>query len=180
MTKLEWHHVPDGLASGEYLIHRVAEWPRDRWRLDIGDHGEQRQSGSLSTATSHATLRGAKEAARRSERERLLRDRVIGHVVVGVAAFVVFAALASISGSPVTFAATMVAFYVGLRSLTFAISIRLGDAWGWNRDGGVTAPPTWSDRVVLAGIAWIRRRSRAAVDVPTAGAVRVLPPEPPE
>lgn len=180
MTKLEWHQVPDGLASGEYLIHRVAEWPRDRWRLDIGDHGERRQSGSISTASSHATLRGAKEAARRSERERLLRDRVIGHVVVGVAAFVVFAALASISGSLITFAAATVAFYVGLRSLTFAISIRLGDAWGWNRDGGVTAPPTWSDRVVLAGIEWIRRRSRAAVEVPTAGAVRVLPPEPPE
>lgn len=180
MTKLEWHQVPDGLASGEYLIHRIAEWPRDRWRLDIGEHGERRQSGSIPTASSHATLRGAKEAARRSERERLLRDRAIGHVIVGFVALAVFAALLPIIGSLITFAVAMVAFLVGLRSLTFAISIGLDDAWGWDRDGEVTAPPTLSDRVVLAGMEWIRRRSRAAVDIPPAGAVRVLSPEPPE
>jgi|SRR5665811_1230173 len=96
MTKLEWHQRPDGAASGEYLIHRVAEGPLDRWQLDIGEHGEPRHGRSIPTASSHATLRGAKEAACRMERERLLRDRVTGHAVVGGAAFVVFMALLSI------------------------------------------------------------------------------------
>jgi hypothetical protein len=177
MAKLEWHQGPDGVASGEYLIHRVAEEPLDRWQLDIGEHGEPHHGRSIPTASSHATLRGAKEAAFRMERDRLLRDRVIGHAVVGGAAFVVFVALLPIIGSLNTFVVAIGALCVGLRSFTAAISIGLGDAWGWTRDGGVTAPPTWSDRLVVAGVDWIRRRSKAAVTIPPAGAVRVLPPD---
>jgi hypothetical protein len=177
MTKFEWHQGPDGVAGGEYLIRPVAEEPPDRWQLDVGEHGEPRHGRSIPTASSHATLRGAKEAAFRMERERLLRDRVIGHAVVSGAAFVVFVALLPIIGSLNTFVVAVVALYVGLRSFTAAISIRLGDAWGWTRDGGTTAPPTLSDRLVVAGVNWIRRRSMSAVTIPHAGAVRVLPPD---
>ena len=136
MAKLTSHRDQEGAANGEHRHRRVA------------------------IVTPYATPRSTREPARREERERLLRDRVIGHVVVGVAAFVMFAALVSLNWTSLTtFAIAMVAFYVGLRSLTFAISIGLGDAWGWNRDGGVAAPLRLSDRVVLAGAAWFRRRS---------------------
>lgn len=92
-----------------------------------------------------------------------------------------FAALVSLNWTSLTtFAIAMVAFYVGLRSLTFAISIGLGDAWGWIRVGGVAAPLRLSDLVVLAGAAWFRRRSATAVDTPPVAAVQVLPPQPPD
>ena len=73
----------------------------------------------------------------------------------------------------------MAALFVGLRSLTFAMSIGLDDAWGWTRDGGMSSPLRWSDHIVLGGMRWLRRRSRAAVDVQPDGAIRMLPPEPP-
>jgi len=156
MAKLTSHRDRQGAANEEYRNRRVA------------------------IVSSHATPRSTRETGRREERDRLLRDRVIGHVVVGVAAFVVFTALLSLFGTSLTtFALAMVAFYVGLRSFTFAISIGLGDAWGWDRDGGMAVPLRLSDRVVLVGAAWVRRRSEAAVDIPPVGAVRALPPQPP-
>ncbi|MEA3502721.1 MAG: hypothetical protein U9R47_08100 [Actinomycetota bacterium] len=54
---------------------------------------------------------------------------MIDHAVASVAAFIVFATVSPFMGSLITFAIAMVAFYLGLRSLTFAVSIRLGDAW---------------------------------------------------
>ena len=131
-------------------------------------------------ASPHATFRSTKETSRREQRERLRRDRVIGHAVVGVAAFAVLVGLLPIVGSLGTFVVALATFYVGLRSFTFAVSIGLGDPWGWTRDGGLSVPLTWSDRVVLAGVAWFRRRSAASVDTPPVGAVRVLVPEPPD
>lgn len=125
------------------------------------------------------TLRRAKALSHRAEGERLVRERAIGHAIVGIAAFAVFAALLPIVGGLVTFMLAVAAFYVGLRSLTFAISIKLDDPWGWNRDGGMSAPFTWSDRAVLAGIAWFHRRS-ATVSEPVPAAVHILPFEPPE
>lgn len=180
MTGLKRHQVPEGLTNGEYRIRRVAGGPRDRWLLEVDESGSQRHRRGVPTVSSYATLRGAKEAAHRANRERLRRDRVIGHAVVSVAAFIVSATVLPFMGSLIAFAIAIVAFYVGLRSLTFAVSIRLGDAWGWTRDGGLTAPPRLSDRIVLRGMVWLRRRTEAAVDVPTAGAVHVLHPEPPE
>jgi hypothetical protein len=78
-------------------------------------------------------------SAGREERERLRRDRVIGHTVLGVAALTVFVATLPIIGGLVMFTLGAAAFYVALRSFTFAISIKLGDPWGWNRDGGLSA-----------------------------------------
>ena len=130
------------------------------------------------SAVSDATTRSAERTPRREERERLRQDRVIGHAVVGVSGFVVFVALLPIVGSLGTFVVAVAAFYLGLRSFTFAISIRMGDPWGWTRDQGMTGPLRWSDRVVLVGVAWFRRRSEASVTPSPAGAVRVLPPEP--
>jgi hypothetical protein len=103
---------------------------------------------------------------------------VIGHTIVGTVSLVVCVAMLPIIGSLATFAIATIAFFVGLRSLTFAVSIGLDDAWGWTRDGGVSAPITWSDHIVLAGMAWLRRRSNATIDRPPVGAIRVLPPDP--
>jgi len=178
MTDLKWHQRPEGLVSGEYRIRRITAGPRDRWLLDVDESIAQLRSGGVETASSHATLRGAKAAAHRTERERVLRDTVTGHLGVSVISLVILVTMLTLWGSLVTFAIALAALYVGLRSLTFAISIRLGDAWGWTRDGGLTASPTLSDRVVVAGLVWLRRRSASAVDVPSESAIRVLPPEP--
>jgi hypothetical protein len=105
---------------------------------------------------------------------------VIGHTIVGAAALVGFAAMLPIVDSFATFAVSMIALFVGLRSLTFAVSIRLDDAWGWTRSNGMPVPYRWSDHAVLAGMAWLRRRSAATVDSPHSGAVQVLPPRPPK
>lgn len=126
-----------------------------------------------------STLRRAEAAPNRAERERLVRERAIGHAIVGTAAFVVFVSLLPIIGGVLTFLLAVAAFYVGLRSFTFAISIKMDDPWGWNRDGGLSGPFTWSDRAVLAAIAWFHRRSTAVAEPPPA-AVRVVPIEPSE
>jgi hypothetical protein len=129
----------------------------------------RRESRSAAAASGHI---------RRHVSERR-RDRVIGHTIVGAVAFVVFVAMLPIIGSLVTFVVATIALFVGLRSLTFAMSIGLDDAWGWTRDGGMSVPIRWSDHVVLSGMAWLRRRSTATIDNPPAGAIQVLPPEPP-
>ncbi|MCL1600219.1 MAG: hypothetical protein M3112_01625 [Actinomycetia bacterium] len=180
MTEIEWHQDREGFESGVYRIRRIPVSPRDRWHLEIGGHAARWRSGRIPVASSYATLSGAKDAASRAEREQGLQDRMIGHSIVGVAAFVVFATLLPLMGSLITFAIAMVAFYVGLRSFTAAIIIRLGDVWGWTRDRGATVPFGLSDRAVLAGIEWLRRRSIAAVDDLPDDSIRVLPPEPPE
>ena len=123
----------------------------------------------------HAALQ-----SRRDETERLRRDRVIGHTVLGVAALALFIATLPIIGGMAMFALGVAAFYVGLRAFTFAISITLGDPWGFNRDGGLSAPLTWSDRLVVAGMAWLRRRSEVLEETPPAAAVRILPVDPAE
>ena len=125
-------------------------------------------------------FQATKETSRREQTERLRRDRVIGHTVAGIAASALFLGLLPIVGSLGTFVVALAAFYVGLRSFTFAVSIGLGDPWGWNRDGGLSTPLRWSEEVVLAGVAWSRRRPAASVDTPPVDAVRVLDPEPPD
>ena len=134
---------------------------------------------SAPVAAAYITTNRSERQARREEHELRRRDRVVGHTMLGAAAFVVFVAMLPILGSLVTFAVAVVALFVGLRSLTFAVSIRLDDAWGWTRDGGMSAALGWSDHVVLAGMAWLRRRSEATIDSPPGGAIQVLPPEPP-
>jgi hypothetical protein len=156
MTELMAYQHQDGGANAEFRNRRTGN------------------------ASPYATFHSTNVTSRREQRERLRRDRVIGHAVVGVAAFAVFVGFLPIVGSLGTFVVALAAFYVGLMSFTFAVSIGLGDPWGWTRDGGLSAPLTWSDRVVLAGVAWFRRRSAASVDTPPAGAVRVLAPEPPD
>ncbi len=154
MSKLTWQQERQRTASAAYRM----------------------RGGALESPS--ATLHPPHESSHSEKRDRLRRDRVIGHAVVGASGFAVFLALLPVMRSLGMFAIAMAAFYVGLRSFTFAISIGLGDPWGWTRDGGATTPLTWSDRAVMVGVAWIRRRSRASIDVPPADAIRVLPPEP--
>jgi len=123
-----------------------------------------------------ASLRNAKTATRHGEGERLVRERVIGHTVAGALASIVFVAVVPLSGGVFGFSIAVIALYVALRSFAFAVSVRLGDVWGWTRDDGAAVRPTFSDRVVLAAMGWLRRRSAATVDAEPSGAVRVLPP----
>jgi hypothetical protein len=178
MTQLKWLEDAEGFVSGEYHIRRVDDASRYRWCLET--RGEAARSRGGSVTPSYASLRDAKGAAHRAERERLQRDTVIGHAVVGFMAFVALAALFPTIGNLSTFVIAMLLFYFGLRSLTFSISAKLGDAWGWSSDGGTAPPRRMSDRLVRAGIAWLRGKSVAAVDTQPAGAVRVLPPGPPQ
>jgi hypothetical protein len=138
----------------------------------------RRESRSAAAASDRIRRHVTERMAHREQAERR-RDRVIGHTIVGAVAFVVFVAMLPIIGSLVTFVVATIALFVGLRSLTFAMSIGLDDAWGWTRDGGMSVPIRWSDHVVLSGMAWLRRRSSATIDNPPAGAIQVLPPEPP-
>ena len=103
---------------------------------------------------------------------------MIGHTILGALALAVFVAILPVIGTLATFVVAVVALFVGLRSLTFAVSVWLDDAWGWTRDGGISVPLRWSDHVVLAGMGWIHRRSHAMVEETPSGAVRVLPPKP--
>lgn len=180
MAQLAWQRDSDEFVSGDFRVRRIATRQRDQWRLETTADNAHRRYRSLRSPTFHRTLSGAKAAARDAEAKRLVQDRVIGHATVGILAFLLFAALLPSIGSLFTFALAVLAFFVGLRSFTFAVSIGLGDAWGWGRDGGSTAPPRISDRAVLAVAAWFRRGSAASVHPPTDPAVRVLPPEAPD
>lgn len=178
MTQLEWLEDSEGLIGGEYHIRRIGDAARYRWCLETP--GEASRTRRASVTTCFASLRDAKDAARRAERERLVRDTSIGHAVVGVSALVALAATFPAIDNLTMFVIAMLLFYLGLRSLTFAMSVKLGDVWGWTRDSGVAQPPLLSDRVVRAGMAWLRRRSVVAIDAEPVPAVRVLPPRPPE
>ncbi len=139
----------------------------------------RREDRSAPVASAHIRRTRSERRARRDEDELRRRDRVLGHTILGTVSFAVFLAMLLIIGNLATFVVAVVALFVGLRSLTFAMSIRLDDPWGWTRDDGMSVPLRWSDHVVLAGIAWLRRRSEATIEEPTAGAIQVLPPEPP-
>jgi hypothetical protein len=180
MAQLVWQRDSDEFVSGYFRVRRIANRQRNQWRLEISADTSHRYYRSLRSPTFHRTLSGAKAAARDAEAKRLVQDRVIGHAIVAILAFLLFATLLPAIGSLLTFALAIFAFFVGLRSLTYAVSIGLGDAWGWGRDGGFTAPPRFSDRVVLAVAGWFRRGSAVNVELPTDPAVRVLPPETPE
>ena len=133
----------------------------------------------METYQRDAEENGMKRLAGRDVALQRRRDRVIGHTILGAIAFAVFLAMLLIIGSLGTFVVAVVALFVGLRSFTFALSIALDDAWGWTRDGGMSVPLRWSDHIVLAGMRWLHRRSEAVIVEPTAGAIHVLPPEPP-
>ena len=156
--------------------------PLDRSRpLQVSDVvGAGRREDRSAPAAPTRIRRSRSERLALSEDDQLRRrDRVVGHTIVGAVAIIVFLAMLLIIGSLVTFVVAMAALFVGLRSLTFAMSIGLDDAWGWTRDGGMSSPLRWSDYIVLGGMRWLRRRSRAAADVQAAGAIRMLPPESP-
>ncbi len=179
MIDLEWHELPDGYGSGDYLIRRAFDRPGTPWMLDVTDRTVHWQGRRGFTPSFHATLKGARDRASRVERERLIQRRVIGHGIVAVVASLVFVALAPAIDSIGEFVLALVALYVALRSFAFAISVRLGDAWGWTRDKGRGEHITWSDRAVAASMARLRRRAMKGIDVDGAGPVRPLPPEPP-
>ena len=159
-------------------VRSAAERSRPLQHSNTYESG-RREDRSAPVASAHIRRTRSERLARRDEDELRRRDRVLGHTILGSVAIVVFLAMLPIIGSLLTFAIAVVALFVGLRSLTFAMSIGLDDAWGWTRNGGMSVPLRWSDHVVLAGIACLRRRSEATIDAPTAGAIQVLPPEPP-
>ena len=184
MGGIEQHLGPNGSATDDR--RHIAGWPRDRWRADTSDHEARLRIRRNATASSHAKLPETERATQRDENERLRSDRVVGHTVVGVVATAVFLVVLALFEGPGSFAFAMIAFFVALGSFTSAIGARLGEAWGWNL--GTGAPPAlrFSDRAVLAGTAWLRRRSwfrrrsTAVADASSAGAIRDLPPESPE
>lgn len=163
-------------GSGDRYLRRAAEGTRPSQRA--GTHEPVRRERQGDPASSRIRRQTSVRAVQRREAEQRRRDRVLGHTIVGSMALGVFVAMLPISGSLPTFAIATVAFFVGLRSLTFAMSIGLDDAWGWTRDGGMPEPIKWSDHAVLAGMAWLRRRSNATIDRPPVGAIQVLPPDP--
>jgi len=161
------HHVRGALGRSRPLQHVSA--------LESG----RRENRIAPVALAHIKRNRSERLTRRAADELRRRDRVLGHTILGAVAFTVFLAMLLITGNLVTFVVAVVAVFVGLRSLTFAISIRLDDPWGWTRDGGMSVPLRWSDHIVLAGMAWLHRRSDATIDRPAAGAIQVLPPDPP-
>ncbi len=179
MINLDWQRNTDGATSGAYRIRRVSERPRHPWRLDIVEDAQRPEGRGALSSSFHRTMGGAKAAARRADRERHERDLAIGHGIAGIAASLVFAALITVNGSVGVFAAAMVALYVALRSFTSLVIIRLGDAWWWARDDGTPVRATVADRLVTAGMHWLRSRSTSAAAAEPSAAVHVLPPEPP-
>jgi len=177
MTQLNWLEDSEGLVSGDYHIRRFGDASHYRWRLETRSEVEQRRGRSATT--SYSSVRDAKAAARRAELERLRRDTVIGHATVGFLTLLAVAALFPTIGNLTTFTVVMLLFYVGLRSLTFSVSVKLGDAWGWTRDGAIVPAPRISDRLVRIGIGWLRDRFVTAIDTQPEPNVRVLPPGPP-
>lgn len=178
---MERLHRQAGRSDAETVdrrVRRAAEGPQPL--PDSNTHGSvRRENWSAPVRSLHIGRNRLEHLARRDEEELRRRDRVIGHTILGTVASVVFVAVLPFIGSLATFVVAVVALFVGLRSLTFAASIGLDDAWGWAQDGGMSAPLRWSDHAVLAAVGWLRRRSKATVDAPTAGAIQMLPPEPP-
>lgn len=178
MDRFRRHEDLNGTDKVDRHLRCAVERSRPLQHSSTYESG-RRENRSAPVASAHIKRTRSERRARRDEDELRRRDRVLGHTILGSVAIVVFLAMLPIIGSLLTFAIAVVALFVGLRSLTFAMSIGLDDAWGWTRDGGMSVPLRWSDHVVLAGIAWLRRRSEATLDESTAGAIQVLPPEPP-
>lgn len=178
MVDLDWQLDADGATSGTFRIRRVPERSRHPWRLDILEDAQRKGDRRALASSFHRTFGGAKAAARRADREGHEREIAVGHAVVGVGASLVFAALMTVDGSLVAFAAALIALYVGLRSFTSLVIVKLGDAWWWARDDGAPVRPTVADRLVTAGMHWLGSRSKAAAAIEPSAAVHVLPPEP--
>jgi len=176
MNGFQSHQDLNGTSTGDRHMRRAVEGTRPPQRSDT--HEPARRESQGVPALSRIRRQTSDRAVQRKEAEQRRRDRVLGHAIVGSVALVVFVAMLPIIGSLATFAIATVAIFLGLRSLTFAMSIGLDDAWGWTRGGGMSAPIRWSDHVVLAGMAWLRRRSNATIDRPPVGAIHVLPPDP--
>lgn len=179
MIDLEWHELPDGYGSGDYLIRRASDRPQTPWTLDVTDRTVHWQGRRSFTPSSHATLKGARDRASRVEHERLIQRRVIGHGVVATITSLALAALAPAVDTIGEFVLFLVALYVALRSFAFAVSVKMGDAWGWTHDEGQGERITWSDRAVGAAMERLRRRAMRGLDIDGDNAVRPLPPEPP-
>lgn len=177
MNDLEWRETPDGYESGIYCIRRVDGSSRPRWRLELGEPLAVGRAIRARYPSVHGSVKGAKEQARRAERDRFRQARVIGHAVVGVVALVASVVLLPLMASIPGFVAAMGAVFVAIRSLTFAVSIKLGDPWEWTRDHGEPERITWSDRAVLAMMEGFRRRTSAASSVNPSSAIQALPPE---
>ena len=180
MTDLEWRKTPEGYENDEYRIRRLEGWPRPRWRLEASDTVTAQQGSRPLTMSIHRTLRDAKRRAGRDEQDRIRRARVTGHVVVGIAASLIAAALSPFIDTIPGFVAFLVFLFVALRSLADAAGVWLGDAWGWPRDRGAPEKITWSGRRVLALMEAMRRRRLASARAEAEPAILMLPPEPPQ
>ncbi len=179
MIDLEWHEAPHGYTSGDYRIRITPGRSRTPWQLDLSESARRSRAWQAFTISYHSTLNDAKDRARRVERERRIRVRTIGHAIVGVVASVAFVMLVpGINGIP-EFVLALTALFVALRSFAFAVSVKLGDAWGWTRDSGTADRITWSDRAVFSIMERLRRRTMNAIDDDESRVVKPLPPEPP-
>ena len=103
---------------------------------------------------------------------------VAGFAVMAVGAAVQLWGLAFLAVGILEFVLAIGALYLALRSFSYAVSVILGDVWGWTRDRGEPARFTWSDRAVLFVMEHLRLRTINAIDVDPDEGVRVLPPDP--
>lgn len=173
MSDLEWVEAEDGYQSDSYRVRRISGRSQPCWRLEIA--ARVPSSGSaVVTASMHDTLRAAFARAEDIERERARHDLHVGHLVIGLGAGLVFAVMAPFVGSVATFVAALVLLWLSLRSLSNAVGVLLGDAWGWPRDRGEVARVTWSDHAAI----WLARQlgTRAVAGDQPEAMVRVLQP----
>lgn len=180
MTHVEWRKTRDGYESDGYLIRRLEARGKPSWRLEVRDSTAPQQGSRPLVMSVHATFRDAMNRASHDEGERVRRSRVTGHLIVGAASALVLISLATFLSNLGVFVAFALLLYVALRAFTDAISVQLGDAWGWTRDRGGPEQMTWSGRRVLAAMEGLRRRSLASAPAEPPGAILMLPPDPPD
>jgi hypothetical protein len=179
MTHLEWRKTRDGYESDGYLIRPLEQGGKPRWRLEVRDPAAEQQGSRPLVMSVHTTFRDAMDRASHDEGERVRRSRVTGHLIVGAASSLVLLSLATYLNKLGVFVAFAILLYVALRAFTDAISVQLGDAWGWTRDRGGPEQITWSGRRVLAAMEGLRRRSLASMRSEPPTAILMLPPDPP-
>jgi len=127
MSRLAWIETLDGWISGRYQIELIAPrlWVLSRRPKNIGDTMEPVPAVVVRTAGS---LRELKYLAEETERRRLGRRRLLGHLGAAIAL-----ATAAVVGWAMewdlTIPALVAVFAVALRTLVMWVDHATGSAW---------------------------------------------------
>lgn len=172
MGELNWIQVDDGYDAGIYRVRRQVGTDAPGWRLEVAAPvASTRRNWVIDSL--HGSRRRALATAEELERLRTRRLRITGHLAFGSVAAIVFVAVSSSMDSLGDFVVAMLAMFLGLRAFVSAVSVRLADAWGWQRDDGAPRV-TCRDRLVIWVLDAVRRHP--ATQGTESTAVRVLPP----